>query len=248
MTAQALVQDGVQGSGQDGGQGRDAVLFDLDGTLVDPAGGISGGIAHALHQLGLPVPGESVLAAMVGPKLSDALLDLTDAAAAQVPELIRIYRRWYALEGIAMGRVYPGVREVLAELHNRGIALGVATQKPQALAETVLRAHGLADYFSAAFGSADDETLRPSDPGYRSGKSEIIASAARALAGSRRPVMVGDRAQDVRGALANGLDCIGVTWGFALRGELETAGAAIVVADAPALLAELNRRLAGILH
>ncbi len=252
MTAQALVQDGVQECVQeciqDGVQGCDAVLFDLDGTLVDPAGGISGGIAHALHEMGLPVPCESVLAAMVGPKLSDALLDLTDAAAAQLPELIRIYRRWYALEGIAMGRVYPGVREVLEDLQDRGIALAVATQKPQALAGTVLRAHGLADFFSAVSGSADDETLRPSDPGYRSGKREIIASAAGALSGPRRPVMVVDRAQDVRGALANGLDCIGVKWGFALPGELETAGAAVVIADAPALLAELNRRLAGIVR
>ncbi|MCY0905250.1 HAD hydrolase-like protein [Arthrobacter sp. H14-L1] len=246
MIAQALVPDGMQERGPDGVQGCDAVLFDLDGTLVDPAGGISGGIAHALKQMGLPIPGESVLAAMVGPKLSDALLDLTDAAAAQVPELIRIYRRWYALEGIAMGQVYPGVREVLGDLQERGVALGVATQKPQALAGTVLRAHGLAGYFSAVFGSANDEAQRPSDPGYRSGKKEIIASAAQALAGSRRPIMVGDRAQDVRGALANGLDCIGVTWGFALGGELETAGAAIVVGDAPALLAELNRRLTGI--
>ncbi|MBG0739655.1 HAD hydrolase-like protein [Paeniglutamicibacter antarcticus] len=222
------------------------MLFDLDGTLVDPAGGISGGIAHALHEMGLPVPGESVLAAMVGPKLSDALLDLTDAAAVQLPELIRRYRRWYALKGIAMGRVYPGVREVLKDLQDRGIALGVATQKPQALAGTVLRAHGLAGYFSEVFGSADDETLRPSDPGYRSGKSEIIASAARAMSGPGQPVMVGDRAQDVLGARANGLDCIGVKWGFSLRGELETAGAAVIVVDAPALLTELNRRLARI--
>ncbi len=256
MITQALVQDGVPGRGQDRLQeygqdsvrGWDGVLFDLDGTLVDPAGGISGGIAHALEQLGLPVPGESVLASMVGPRLSDALLDLTEAAAAQVPELIRIYRRWYALEGIAMGRVYPGVREVLEDLQNRGIALGVATQKPQALAETVLRAHGLPGYFSAVLGSADDETLCPEDPGYRSGKTAIISSAAHALAGSSRPVMVGDRAQDVCGALANRLDCIGVQWGFALRGELESAGAAVVVGDAPALLAELNRHLAGILR
>lgn len=49
------------------------VIFDLDGTLVDPAGGITGGIAAALREIGFPVPGQPVLESMVGPKLSDSL-------------------------------------------------------------------------------------------------------------------------------------------------------------------------------
>ncbi len=248
------------------------MLFDLDGTLVDPAGGITGGIAYALRAIALPVPPDEVLAAMVGPKLSDSLLAWTAATVEQLPELIGIYRRWYAREGIAMGRVYPGVISVLDELSSRGVPLGVATQKPQGLAETVLRAHGLDGYFVHIFGSSDDETLLPGDPGYRSGKAGIIAAAVGALGvealgvealgagvpgatavGTQaalsgtgvpgRPVMVGDRDQDVLGAAANSLACVGVQWGFALDGELLAAGAAAVVADAPALLAELNERL-----
>ncbi|WP_434620821.1 HAD hydrolase-like protein [Arthrobacter sp. A5] len=58
-----------------------------------------------------------------------------------------------------------------------------------------------------------------------------------------RPVMVGDRDQDVLGAAATSLACVGVLWGFAFDGELSAAGAAVVVADAPALLVELNARL-----
>ncbi|HEY8294993.1 MAG TPA: HAD hydrolase-like protein, partial [Micrococcaceae bacterium] len=88
------------------------VLFDLDGTLVDPAGGISSGIAYALRVMDIPVPAADALAAMIGPKLSHSLLEHTTAAPDQLPELIRHYRSWYAEHGIAMGRVYPGVRKL----------------------------------------------------------------------------------------------------------------------------------------
>lgn len=227
-----------------------AVLFDLDGTLVDPAGGISSGIAHALRAMDLPVPTDEVLASMIGPKLSDALLYHTAAGAHQLPDLISIYRRWYAERGIAMGRVYPGVRQLLGELRESGYALAVATQKPQGFALKVLAAHGLAESFDVICGSSDDETLLPGQAGYRSGKADIIAAALAGLDGhraadsaqpggshreSRAAVMVGDRAQDVNGAHANSLPCIGVAWGFALPGELEQAGAIAVVDHAQAL-------------
>ncbi|MCU1573047.1 MAG: hypothetical protein JWO93_1129 [Micrococcaceae bacterium] len=219
-----------------------AALFDLDGTLIDPAGGITEGIAHALQSLGLAVPSEEALAAMVGPKLSDSLLGRTEATADQVPELISIYRRWYLEHGIAKGRVYPGLLDVLADLKAQGVPLGVATQKPQGLAVTVLRAHGLDGYFQVISGSSDDETILPGQPGYLGGKKEIIA-AALASTGADTAVMVGDRAQDVNGAAANGLPCIGVAWGFAEPGELASAGAATVVPDAAGLMRELTQRL-----
>ncbi|WP_269045602.1 HAD hydrolase-like protein [Paenarthrobacter sp. Z7-10] len=223
-----------------------AVLFDLDGTLVDPAGGITTGIAHALSAMNLQVPAPEVLASMVGPKLSDSLLALTDATNDQIPELIRHYRHWYADRGIGMGRVYPGIRDALETLRADGVRLGAATQKPEGLAATVLQAHGLAGYFEVIAGSASDETLLPGQAGYRSGKAGIIAAALDALSGGHAriaAVMVGDRAQDVDGATANGLDCIGVQWGFAPAGELAAAGAAVVVGDARELLGELDRRL-----
>ncbi|WP_427017714.1 HAD hydrolase-like protein [Pseudarthrobacter sp. P1] len=221
-----------------------AVLFDLDGTLVDPAGGITGGVSHALSVLGLPVPPADVLASMVGPKLSDSLAALTEAQEHQIPELIAIYRQWYAEHGIAMSRVYPGMAELLAGLQSASVPLAVATQKPQTLARTVLAHHGLDGFFGTIAGSPDDETLRPGDAGYRSGKAEIIAAALAGL-GLERPgaapaVMVGDRSHDVHGAAANQLGCIGVAWGFAAPGELEAAGATAVVHSAPELLAQLS--------
>jgi phosphoglycolate phosphatase len=226
-----------------------SVLFDLDGTLVDPAGGITGGIAHALAAVGLPVPGDDALSAMIGPKLADALVSIAGVPQERVPEVIDAYRGWYASTGMDMSRVYPGVRELLAGLRAGGHRLAVATQKPEPLANRLLAHHGIDTCFDVIRGSHADEMLMPGEPGYRADKSEIIASALADISPLAAPcgapntgpgtvpeaVMVGDRHQDVNGARSNGLDCIGVSWGFAPDGELAAAGAAAVVQTAAEL-------------
>lgn len=226
-----------------------AVLFDLDGTLVDPAGGITGGIEHALRVMDLPVPGPEVLNRMVGPKLADGLVGIVGVPEALVTGVIAAYRSWYSRRGMAMSTVYPGVKDVLARLRADGVQLAVATQKPEPLARTLLAHHGLAESFDVIRGSHADESLMPGAPGYRADKTEIIASALDGLAGAgaagpARAIMVGDRHQDVNGARANGLDCIGVAWGFAPEGELEAAGVSGVVHTAEELLQALARELA----
>lgn len=218
-----------------------AVIFDLDGTLVDPAGGITGGIEYALRVMDVPVPSADRLRLMVGPKLADGLLAHTPATADQLPQLIGIYRDWYREHGISMGTVYPGIHELLAELGSSGVGLAVATQKPQTLASVVLASKGLDTYFDAVYGSHDDETVLPGHPDYRDGKAGIVAAAMNAVAPSAA-VMVGDRSHDVTGARANGIDCVGVGWGFGEDGELAAAGAIDVVDDA----LELSRVLAAL--
>jgi phosphoglycolate phosphatase len=213
------------------------VIFDLDGTLVDPAGGITDGIAAALQGLGLPVPGQELLEAMIGPKLSDSLLNVAGVPAGLLDEVIRHYREYYVATGIGQSRLYPGVREVLESYAAAGRPIAVATQKPQGLAHTVLAHHGIDGLFQGIHGSADDESAMDGVP---VGKTEIIAAALKDL-GTHHALMVGDRAQDVAGAIANGLDCIGVAWGFAPDGELETAGAVAVVATAAELAGTIDR-------
>lgn len=213
------------------------VIFDLDGTLVDPAGGITDGIASALRGLGLPVPGQDLLEAMIGPKLSDSLLNVAQVPAELLDDVIRRYREYYVATGIAQSRLYPGVREVLESFNAAGRPIAVATQKPQGLARTVLEHHGIDGLFHGIHGSADNESAVEGVP---LGKTEIIAAALKEL-GTEHALMVGDRAQDVAGAIANGLDCIGVAWGFAPDGELETAGAVAVVETAAELVATIDR-------
>jgi phosphoglycolate phosphatase len=207
------------------------VIFDLDGTLVDPAGGITDGIASALREFGLPVPAQDVLDAMIGPKLSDSLLNIAAVPPAMLAAVIRSYRMHYLDTGISQSRLYPGIVELLDSYVAAGRPVAVATQKPETLAQLVLQHHKIANRFLAVRGSAVNETAAAAGP---VGKTGIIAAAMADLR-TQHAVMVGDRAQDVAGALANGLDCVGVSWGFALDGELEEAGAVALVHDTPSL-------------
>ncbi|MEO3943092.1 HAD hydrolase-like protein [Paenarthrobacter nicotinovorans] len=212
------------------------VIFDLDGTLVDPAGGITGGISAALREMDLPVPEQAVLNSMVGPKLSDSLLLLAHVPEALVNETIERYRRHYRETGIGQSKLYPGIYELLQYFAASGRAVAVATQKPQSIARLVLEHHHIADFFVSIRGAADNESLEANTA---SGKIEIVGAALSDL-DSQPAVMVGDRHQDVAGAMANGLDCIGVSWGFAPDGELEEAGAVAVVHTAVELRTKIE--------
>ena len=223
------------------------VIFDLDGTLVDPAGGISDGIAAALTELGLGVPNKALMDAMIGPKLSHSLTEIAGVPVDRLDDAIRIYRAHYLATGIGQSLLYPGIRALLESFVAAGRPIAVATQKPEGLARIVLEHHGIAALFHTIRGSAADEAAGAGVP---SGKAAIVAEALADLSRHhgvdiRHAVMVGDRAQDVAGAAANGIDCIGVGWGFAPDGELDAAGAVEIVHSSAALHETIARRDTG---
>ncbi len=204
------------------------VIFDLDGTLVDPAGSITGGIAYALESHGLPVPDSATLDAMVGPPLLESLGRLAEVPADVMPAVVHAYRKRYISEGMAASRPYPGIPELLDRLRAAGYHLAVATQKPEGLAKKLLGIHDLDRRFHSIHGAPDDETLPP----LQDGKASIVAAALGVNhVPSSRALMIGDRRHDAAGAAANGVPCIGVAWGFAEPGELEALDLAARVGD-----------------
>lgn len=216
-----------------------AVIFDLDGTLVDPAGAITGGIAAALEAHGIGVPDEQTLKSFIGPPLAASLKALPGVTEELVPRLIEHYREGYMREGMASSQVYPGIRSLLETLGQEGHLLAVATSKPEPQALRLLEIQGLLEHFDAVSGSDPDETIP------HTSKGPIIASALERLGAGAElsAVMVGDRRFDVEGAARQGLPCIGVTWGYAPDGELQEEGAASVVSTAGQLHAEIGRLL-----
>lgn len=213
------------------------VLFDLDGTLVDPAGAITGGIAAALDAHGIEVPDEQTLKSFIGPPLQTSLIALPGVTEELIPQLIDHYREGYIREGMAASEVYPGIRELLESLRAEGALLAVATSKPEPQAVRLLEIQGLVDLFDVVSGSDLDETIP------HTSKGPILASALERLPQAKPSapkVMVGDRKFDVEGAARNTMPCIGVTWGYAPEGELEAHGAAAVVSSAE----ELRRQIA----
>jgi phosphoglycolate phosphatase len=203
---------------------QDAVLFDLDGVLVDSRAAISGCLNHALARNGLPEHAESALHRFIGPPLALTFAELTahPPDSALVVACISSYRERYAEASLRETTVIPGITDALAEV-GRHYRLAVATSKALAFAEPILTALGLRDFFDVVAG--------PSLSALREDKAATIGAALSRL-DPDRAVMVGDRSFDIVGAHARGLPAIGVTWGIGDSDELTSARADAII-DAP---------------
>ena len=203
-----------------------AVLFDLDGTIVDSAPGITASLAKTLADLGEPIQTPAELLRWVGPPIMDSFRDLGGFDPAESQRALEIYRGHYLSEGVFDAAVYDGVPEVLRAISQTHLPLSLATSKPETPARLVLEHYGLAHYFDELTGASDDEK--------RSKKADVIAEALRRLAANgadlERPIMIGDRIHDVEGAAANGIPTIFVTWGY---GAPEEAAGSVAMVDSP---------------
>lgn len=110
----------------------DAVVFDLDGTLIDSAPGIADGWRYTFPQLGREIPSDEILKKLIGPALSETLPKYFGMGAEEVERAVEIYRPRYLNQSWKLTRIFPGIRALLKALHDRGAKVFVATGKPQA--------------------------------------------------------------------------------------------------------------------
>jgi phosphoglycolate phosphatase len=212
------------------------LFFDLDGTLTDPAPGITACLLHATSALGGSGWSLADLRRFIGPPLKDVFAEIfATEDAALIDEAIRCYRERFSTVGLYENAVYTDVPPALAALREQGHALRVVTSKPHVYADRIVDHFGLRQYFARVYGAELS--------GERSAKAELIAFALQSEGvGAERACMIGDRSHDVAGAKACGVRAIGVTWGYGTREELERAGADCVVDDVAALLAVVGAR------
>ena len=208
------------------------IFFDLDGTLTDPALGITNSFIHALKFYGLPVPSYEELCKLIGPPLPYSFENTFGFAPDKAMEAVAKYREYFSTKGLYENKVYEGIPELLQTLKNQGHHLVVATSKPEEYSIKILEHFNLARYFDHICGSLMDES--------RSKKSEVIAYAlecCRLGEGDKDKVlMVGDRFHDIEGAKANGIKSCGVLFGYGSRRELQDAGANYIVKSVKELL------------
>lgn len=196
---------------------RPLALFDLDGTLTDPADGIIACHRWALSELKLPWPETIDTSTLIGPPAEEAhaLLGVPDDTIAASTEL---YRERFAIAGWLDDTLYEGISELLDDLSKAGWMLGVATMKLEPFAIRVLDRVGVANYFDVVSGSDVART--------RKTKRDIIQHAITTL---NRPtsgiVMLGDRRHDIEAAKALSMTAIGAAWGFGSIDELIGANA-----------------------
>ena len=194
------------------------IFFDLDGTLTDPALGITNSVMHALERFGIHTEDRTTLYKYIGPPLMDSFTEFNGFSVDDARIAIDTYREYFSVKGLFENEVYPGIPELLTRLKAAGKKLIVATSKPEDFSVRILEHFDLLQYFDFVSGSCMDET--------RTQKWEVIQWALEQCCdASSRVLMVGDRKHDVQGAKRFGLPCLGVLYGYGGREELETAGA-----------------------
>ena len=208
------------------------LFFDLDGTLIDSAEGITRSVSYAFEQLGHPVPSQAELRGWIGPALRTSFLPLLGDEA-RVEQAMALYLERYSREGWTELSVYDGVAEMLDAVHGAGHRLAVVTAKNEDNARKILAGLPFGDRFDDVIGSSRDGRLTH--------KVDLIAEALRRFElSAEQCLMIGDRRMDIEGAREHGMRNIGVLWGFGSEDELREAGAQHLAAapvQLPALLA-----------
>lgn len=210
------------------------LLFDLDGTLTDPAEGIFNSVYYALARMGRERPPLEKMSYFIGPPLVDGFGAMCGMSYAEAERARDLFREYYPEKGIYQCRMYEGIPEMLSCLVAKGYRLVLATSKPEIYARRILDRFDLTRYFTYVAGSLLDES--------RSQKHEVIAYALETV-GITDPttcLMIGDRAYDVRGAAVFDMDALGVLWGHGSEEELRSAGAKATVASPGELLSLLG--------
>lgn len=201
------------------------VVFDLDGTLVDSAPDLAAAMNHVLAGMGRPTLPEASVRAMVGAgarALIERGLGATGGVPADfdmAPALAR-FLDWYGANIVRATRPFPGAEALLDGLAASGIALGLCTNKPQALTEALLAGLDLARHFGCVTG-ADAVPARKPDPAH-------LGHVLDRLGGDGPALMIGDTATDVAAARALGLPVVLVDFGYSPVPARELGGDAVV--------------------
>jgi len=194
-----------------------ALIFDLDGTLTDSKPGILGCLRKVIDAHGLNFEGP--LDKFVGPPVGEWTKELLPGGSDQErAALAQDYRACYGREGWSNNAVYPGVREMLAELRAAGLALFVCTSKHEQFAVRIIEAFELAPYFVAVYG--DRLEYENHD------KAGLLARILTERAIDRSHAwMIGDRSFDIEAAHDNRLRCLAAGWGYGSASEWAEADA-----------------------
>tara|TARA_R110001592_G_scaffold125325_5_gene335242 strand:- start:871 stop:1515 length:645 start_codon:yes stop_codon:yes gene_type:complete len=200
------------------------ILFDLDGTIINPKKGIFNSIKYSLSQLKLPVPSDKELEKFIGPPLIDSYAKYFNLSSEEAIKAVNFYRDFYSDKGVHQNLLYNSIKETLNYLSNKNYRLFVATSKPTVFAKAIITHYNLSSLFTDIVGANLDNT--------RKDKTDIIDFTLESNnLNASESVMIGDTIYDIIGAKNNNLISIGVTYGFGSKLELEREKANYIIDD-----------------
>lgn len=212
---------------------KTAILFDLDGTLLDTLLDLTDATNYALAQFGCPLRSAEYVRSIVGNgALRQMTLALPEDSGIAPEEILAVYKPYYEANCNRKTQPYGGISMVLDELGEK-YALGIVTNKPHGAAVELCRKHFPGIY-----------TLGQQDGCPRKPDAAMVRKAMETLAADCF-VYVGDSEVDVRTAKNADIPCLTVLWGFRDREELKAAGAKYFCENAKDLPAMIDKILQG---
>lgn len=208
-----------------------AVLFDLDGTLLDTPSAIADTLHATLAERGRSAS-DAQVRATIGRPLAASFAQLTELPEdhAEVHASVALFRHLFREQAVPRARelVFPGIRALLEGLRDEGHQIAIVTSKIRPSAEELLKPAGLYELFHAVVCHGMAERGKP--------HPDLALLAARELGrGPEACVVVGDAVDDMRMARSAGMRAVGVTYGVATEEALGEAGAHTVVRSVEAL-------------
>jgi phosphoglycolate phosphatase len=193
----------------------DLIVFDLDGTLADSLPDLAAAANYACRRLGLPEHPPSAIQQMIGGgEKTFARRFIGEQHQDLFEEALRLYLEYYSRHCGDQTRLYPGVKETLAALPAKRLA--VLSNKMARLSRQVVEVLGIAPFFAAVKGGDSYGALKPSPEG--------LTTLIKELGGEpERTLMVGDKTADILTGRGAGAHTLAVTYGY---GELEALDAA----------------------
>ena len=205
------------------------IIFDLDGTLSDSKEGITKSVQYALGKVGIIEENLEDLEHFVGPPMVEQYMKIYGMDKEKAFETLGYYRERYTPIGIYETKAYPGVKEILDALKENDYKIGMATSKPEGMAEEVAKFLKIYEYFDIICGA----DLK----GPRQSKADVLNKLfEKSSFVKEQSVLVGDTHYDIEGANEVGIDSVGVNWGMGTKEEMMTAGAVEVFDEYESLI------------
>lgn len=194
-------------------QNMKLVIFDFDGTIADTSPGILDSHQFTLKVMGRNIPSKGELRNVIGGNLLKIYIDKFGFEEEKAREAIHIYRERYAEVGIHKATLYPGFKEMLAELKAEKYKIGIATLKAENFAKAMVQEMGITEYFDVVCGMDSNDGLD---------KASLILKCCE-LCGCHKEdaVLIGDSSNDYIGSQQAGVNFIGVTYGFGFKPDKE---------------------------
>lgn len=214
-----------------------AVLFDMDGTVLDTLGDLASAVNAALRHFSLPEVSREKVAASLGNGASYLLHCCVPAGTEEpfIREVLAWYQPWYDAHCRIETKPYPGILALMSRLKARGVKQAIISNKQDSAVQALA-----AEFFPGLLETAVGESAavrRKPDP------DAVLAAAARMGVALANCVYIGDTEVDLATARNAGIDCVAVSWGFRTERQLLEAGATRIAHTAEELEACITAAL-----